>query len=302
MLPYKRLLVGVALNGRDKSLLAYTAAFAAAAGTREIIFAHVPEFFALPRSMQKVCAPVMDPHDSCMSDRLEAQVKRLFPSRANRKIRLETPEGTPLLELLRLAREREVDAVVVGQRRGQDKSPLAEKLTRKAPCPVLVVPAGVVPRLHRILVPSDFSAPSAEAVKTALGLAAAAQARPVELVHAFSIPAAYTQAHLEPSAWQSALLQQARRDYAHFVRQHRLPSKRLKADFKVVSRPAAAIHALAKTRRADLLVVSARGRSDLADLLMGSLVEALLRRIDRPLLAVRRKGSNRTLLDALLRG
>ncbi|MBT4867638.1 MAG: universal stress protein, partial [Planctomycetaceae bacterium] len=59
--------------------------------------------------------------------------------------RMLTPAGTPFVEIVRLAREEDVDLVVVGTHgRGAVAHMLlgsvAEKVVRKSPCPVLTVP------------------------------------------------------------------------------------------------------------------------------------------------------------------
>ena len=51
---------------------------------------------------------------------------------------------------------------------------------------------------------------------------------------------------------------------------------------------------------AHLIVVGARGRSgDIAAILLGSITEGLIRKLDRPLLAVKEKGEGLNILEAI---
>jgi nucleotide-binding universal stress UspA family protein len=108
-------------------------------------------------------------------------------------------EGDPAREILRRTEEVPIDLVVLGThgRSGFDRLVLgsvAEKVVRKARCPVLTVPqerepeaAAAVPALfHHILAAVDFSEASEQALRFALSLAEEADAH-LTLLHVIEV-------------------------------------------------------------------------------------------------------------------
>ncbi|MEO1631148.1 MAG: universal stress protein, partial [Bacteroidota bacterium] len=100
-------------------------------------------------------------------------------------VHIDVTDGTPLVEVQRVAQEGAFDLLLVGQ------GALAEHLTRRAPCSVLVVPDDVPAHIERVVVSVDFSAHAAEAVDVALAFAQASGIETVHLLHAYVTPTAY---------------------------------------------------------------------------------------------------------------
>ena len=106
-------------------------------------------------------------------------------------VQVEVAEGSIVGEILRVARERAADAIVMGTHglSGVDRLVLGsvtEKVVRKASCPVLVVPpAAGAPRLERVIVCGiDRAEASVRALELA-GARAAEQGARLVVVHAF---------------------------------------------------------------------------------------------------------------------
>jgi nucleotide-binding universal stress UspA family protein len=110
---------------------------------------------------------------------------------------LRTREGDAAAEIVREAKEVRADLIVMGThgRSGFDRFALgsvAEKVLRKAPCPVLTLPPGA-PRsagnvmFARILCPVDFSAPSHQALDMARSLAQKSHGQ-VTVLHVVDAP------------------------------------------------------------------------------------------------------------------
>ncbi len=79
--------------------------------------------------------------DERLTDQLTEIVKERFSCHPETTIAFEVIEGTPIVEILRLARQKEIDLILVGKTTEHHQSGLLpEKLARKAPCSVLVVP------------------------------------------------------------------------------------------------------------------------------------------------------------------
>lgn len=143
-------------------------------------------------------------------------------------------------------------------------------------------------RLQRILVPVDFSGPSIAALRFALPLARQTGGR-IDLLHVvapFVVPLEASDFH---GKWDQY---QARQKRAAVARLRRLAAAKLDRPLRgdVLVRegsPAAVITAMAQERDSDLLVLSTQGLTGLKRFLLGSTVEAVVRRAACPVLTVR---------------
>ncbi|AKF08507.1 universal stress protein [Sandaracinus amylolyticus] len=174
----------------------------------------------------------------------------------------------------------------------------ADRVVRRAPCPVLVAPhTGELPRLASgtFLVGLDFEPPSRVALDLALQLAKQLGAR-VHAVHVVPeiLPAAVAAQHAAPIADDTidhpAHEEAGARDrLAEMITEARA---RLDAappvDLHVVrGDPPVALGELALELGATLIVVGTHGRTGVAHALLGSVAERVLRRARRPVLCVR---------------
>ena len=205
--------------------------------------------------------------------------------------------GLPSEEVIAAAKSEDADLIIVGTR---GKSGLAhvllgstaERVIRMAPCPVLAVPIGMddhqgekAVSIDHILVPTDFSDCSSEAVKYAGVVAGQAKAS-IELLHI-----------LEPAYYGI--------DFAVETRDEREQKRRRATErLEVLSAelaaagivvkvslsggpPADTILEFADRSSSHLIVMGTHGRRGLSHMWAGSVTEAVLRRGHRPVLAVR---------------
>jgi nucleotide-binding universal stress UspA family protein len=145
-------------------------------------------------------------------------------------------------------------------------------------------------RISRILVPTDFSATSDEALAHARRLAGQLNAS-LHLVHAFEDPFTTAAFAAEmyapvPASMREELLRQVQGQLAE-----RLPDDdrtRLRGTAEVVTgSPAKAIVEYAHTLGADLIVMGTHGRGGMAHLLLGSVAERVVRTAGCPVLTLR---------------
>lgn len=188
--------------------------------------------------------------------------------------------GTPWRDIVALAEELRVDAIVVGSRGLTTIQRLllgstAENVVRHAPCPVLVVRDGPLKRIRKVLVAVDWDEGSRAAVRYAVQRAG----EDVELqaIHAIGFPRL-----IEPE-YAGALSDDApsSRKLRKFL--DRLGAKGIPAKV-VLGEPAEAI--LDAAHDFDLLVIATRGRKGAARALLGSVAEKVVRRAEGPVLVV----------------
>jgi nucleotide-binding universal stress UspA family protein len=188
--------------------------------------------------------------------------------------------GTPWREIVGLAEELGVDAIVVGSRglTGIQRLLLgstAENVVRHAPCPVLVVRDGPLKRIRKVLLPVDWD----EGSKAAVRYAVERTGKDVELtaIHAIGFPR-QIEAEFAEALSDDAHSSRKLRAFLDRLGAKRVPSK------VVLGEPAEAI--LDAAADVDLVVIATRGRKGAARALLGSVAEKIVRRADGPVLVV----------------
>lgn len=212
--------------------------------------------------------------------------------------------ATGLPEILRTARDRDLDLLVVGRRLPNDQLGVGTafyRLARKTPCDVLVAPVGARAHLSRLLVLVDGSAHSRMALETALQLARAGGGKPQVLVQSvYGVTYGY---HYEGTS-----LEEARR-HREALQREKIEAFLADVDttgveFEVVYTCSLNISAtaydLASARHMDAIVIGSRGATLPAIALLGGTTERVLLNAPIPVLLVKRKGETFRFLDAVL--
>jgi nucleotide-binding universal stress UspA family protein len=205
-------------------------------------------------------------------------------------------EGAPYAVLAETAAETGADLLVTGAAEGWERlkrflGSTADRVVRKAGCPVLVTRGRLRVPPRRVLVGVDLSSISGAALEQGLELIGAmggdlgggVEVRVVQVVEVEPLvlelaaePATLTR--LDPAAVQNL---------GHFVANHcPEPDWRVKPLLRSGPSAAAEIIALASEMEADLIVIGSHGRSGLPRFLLGSVAERVLRNASQSVLVV----------------
>jgi len=231
---------------------------------------------------------------------LQRQLEALLPrgTATSSRIECRIVEGDVATEILAAAGT--ADLLVVGThgRSGFERLVLgsvAERLLRRAPCPLLIVPpaspdaTGTVPRLfHHIVAAVDFSPASAPAAAFAMSLAEEADAH-LTLVHALDLPPA-VETWIVESEEGSSRLRQWRQAASGRLDDLVPPDARTycHVEERVEDGPASrVILDVAAERHAGLIVIGAHGGSALDRMFVGSTAQRVVRQAVCPVLIVR---------------
>lgn len=235
---------------------------------------------------------------------IRAQLLKALPAEFAAGTQVHISAATGLPEILRTARDCDLDLLVVGRRLPTDQLGLGSvfyRLARKTPCDVLVVPQHAYAHLNRLLVLVDGSEHSLMALRTALRLARSTGGPPQVVVQSvFDLPYGYRKTGMT--------MQEAIRQREALLR------KEIEAclagldtsgvDFQVVYTcardAAAAAHNLASADHMDAIVLGSRGATLPAIALLGGTTERVLLNAPTPVLVVKRKGETFGFLDAVL--
>lgn len=299
MVNIKRILVPCDFSDASRHALEHAAALAARYRA-ELIGLHVFPVMPLPVGDFAYLPPPPRLSDESRA-RLLGDLKRfLDPVRiADLPQRAFVLEGDPVWEILQQAKEQGADLLVIGThgRRGLERWALgsvAEKLVRRAECPMLTVPPKAGPpapagqvRFERLLCAFDFSDPAQHALRYAVDLATEMGAK-LTVLNSLE---AFVE---EESRFKNPALAEYRQMMIADAK------SRLKEAIPAEARDFCSIEELVVTGTAykqvlahaeqdnsDLIVLGARGHSAMERLFLGSVAQHVVRAAHCPVLTVR---------------
>ncbi|HEY7308620.1 MAG TPA: universal stress protein [Gemmataceae bacterium] len=145
MIDLHRILVPTDFSKSSSNALVYGAEFARRFGA-EVHLLHVVQDLALFIPEAVMLAPPMMPPIEQFVSAARAALERAVRDLNMTDVRIvpEVAEGTPFEEIVRFARDKEIDLIVMGTHGHTGLAHLflgsvAEKVVRRAPCPVLTV-------------------------------------------------------------------------------------------------------------------------------------------------------------------
>jgi nucleotide-binding universal stress UspA family protein len=303
MSQFQRLLVGLTLQEpEDRATLAYAAMLCKVLRPERVECLHSMESPELPRSLTAKHPEFLKHLDAKAQEAMHALVAQSLPEPMSAQLDTLVTKGSPAMVLVQRAKKNQVDLLIVGRKQG-DSVVLPDKVARKAPCSVLVVPAEAPPRITSIVVPTDFSEHAQAALEQAIALARATGAR-VHLFHVYGVPLGYYK--LGQSFEQAAAIMKASAEAQMLAALQKVDAGPVKVTSECVTenlldaRPARLLCEVIPSRGFDLVVMGARGMTQTAAILLGSVTEKLLRGTRVPVLVIKRKGAHLRFLEALL--
>jgi nucleotide-binding universal stress UspA family protein len=212
---------------------------------------------------------------------------------------LSAHEGNPARSIVDQAVAISADLVVMGThgRRGFERlliGSVAEKVLRKAPCPVLLVPPHVTAHaptedaFKHILCAMDFSPSALQALGFALDLARRADGVVTVLYALESLPEeeSLEYAHFNVPEYRGYLINDARQRLRTLIAEESRPLGAIE-ERVVVGRAYREILRVAADEPTDLIVMGAQGRGALGLALFGSTAHQVVRAATCPVLTVR---------------
>lgn len=286
MYRHQRTMVCLSGTEADRQLVSYASCLADLGFTRHFHFVHVRD----------EAPPVHAATSSVTQETMEALVTELFrTSRGNVSTSCHVTAGERVDRLIEFSIEQQCDLALLGHRAppmGQRR--LARRLAMIAPCSVLMLPETAPVRISTVMAPADLSEHSADSVQVAASIAQAAGASRVIVAHVYSDPSVIRyDEHKEP-------LQRAElKSLQEFLSRIENPPVELEPYVVEGHKTAESILFAAAQRQVDLLVVSTRGRSRAASILLGSVAAQLLIQSPVAVLTVKHFGSMMNLFQVL---
>ncbi|MGF1533235.1 MAG: universal stress protein [Bernardetiaceae bacterium] len=302
--PLKRWLVALDLTEMDQHLIAYTAFLAQYFQPEQVYFIHAPKNLDLPEDLKEELYHTDKPLDEHLEDQIRKQVAEQF-SATQIPTDVKITEGSPLPEILHWSKIKEIDLILVGKKQQlKGNGVLPKRLARRSACSILFVSETAPLRLQKIIVGTDFSELSKRALQQACHIA---QYLPQSLIlahHVYHVPQGYHTSGKSHEAFAEIIEGHAQKRYERFVQGLDLPENVRVEPLFALDKDLGAARTLcqsAQAAEADIILITSRGRTNFAALLLGSFAEEMvMENITTPMLILKNKNKNMGVLDALL--
>ncbi len=303
MYKFRRIFVTLKLDNRDVDTLRYAAMISRHAEAERVYFAHVAEPDEIPLSIREEYPQTIQGLDETVQEKMEAYVNEHFLSDDGPEVFYDVARGSVVLELLELIRHHDIDLVISGRAaRKKESGGVPERLARKAPCSVLIVPHGSTSDLKSMLVPVDFHNEINLAFEEALEISRHIEQSRIVCLYVYRVPMGYYKAGKTYEEFAEIMRGHAQRAYEQFLEKFDTSGVTIRPHFELAKGSTAdAIDQVLKKQASDLVVIGARGRRKGAGLLLASTTERMIWRTGVPLMAVKKKGEGMSFLDALLK-
>lgn len=285
MKPLKKIVIGTSLTGHSDSVVRTGVAVAKATGAAAwLVHANTPLVDPSGMGMDAVWT---EKNWNNLRDLLEEQARRTglsaLPGFAADQICLAM--GAAHREIVDLARGVQADLVVVGTAESSGiLGSVADRVIRKAPCPVLAIRSEAAFPPGRVEIPVDLSPVSADALRQGLDFLEQIGFPPSEAEALFVLNP--FEVGVSVSFSEQQIQRFADEELRRFLAMHTAEDKRPKKTQVSTGYARDQIVARLAERKADLAVLGTHGRSGFERLMLGSVAAGVLRTADCNLLIV----------------
>lgn len=302
----KKLIVCLDQSPLDQTLVQYAEFIAKVNQTKKIYFVNVIKNLTVPKEVLEEFPNLVENMINERKESMEAVVKDNFKNSKGISLNYVVKEGSLSKKILKLSEEKSADMILIGRKVKLSGTGVASlRLARRASCSLLIVPEGTAPKLTKLLVPSDFSEYSKDALEEAIMIAEKHGKNNLEIVcqNVFSVPSGYHFTGKTYEEFTQIMQLHAEINYKKFIR--KIDTKGIKIT-PIYTKdddddPVEEIVSKAVEIEADGIIIGAKGRTAATALFIGSMAERLIQYNDSlPLLVTRPKGKNAGILDYIL--
>jgi len=306
MYEFKRILVALDLTAMDEFVAAYAAMFARVVQPEKVYLFHVAKSFDLPEAVQAEFGDVLMPVDEELTKKVHGYVDQYFKG-MECSFEVVVKEGNAYDQILRWTDLKLVDLMIAGKKSTLPGTGVVPgKLARLMHCSLLFVPENPPASLAPIWVPVDFSNHSRMALQQALVLndKIQNQQRGIMCHHVYHLPSGFHKSGKSREEFAAIMQGHAQNDYKKFLNEIGTPEEELQVEYTLDDNldPSDKIHEQAEGAGAKLIIMGSQGRTKMAAMLLGSIAEKTLGRVNTvPVLIVKDKQKNMSWFEALLK-
>jgi nucleotide-binding universal stress UspA family protein len=291
----KNILVALDLGPMDVQVMRFLEHFTQAVLPDSITFLHVAAPVSVPDTVFGSKADkdlYRQGRISEMKALLNDAVQEHFGHRSDMQVTTEVIEGQPLNELLKYVEAERPQLLVVGKKKHSSGSGIiSQKLARRVPASMLLVPEDSAGEVKRILVPVDFSEYSVAAMGLAVELAPLLGDPEVTALNVFDLlPTVALKIGRTPEQMDRMIRANVDEALEEFLA--RVPHGKMNIIRKPIpnrhNSPAKHILEYMDANNVDLVIMGAKGHNLLESLFLGSVTERILMANQKvPMLVVR---------------
>ncbi|SIN70560.1 universal stress protein [Algoriphagus halophilus] len=302
----KKLIVCLDQSPMDQTLVQYAEFISKVNQTKKIYFVNVIKNLTVPKEVLEEFPNLVENMINERKEAMEAVVKENYKDTKGVSFSYVVKEGSLSKKILKLAEEKSADMIIIGRKINLPGTGVASlRLARRASCSLLIIPEGSLPKLTKLLVPSDFSEYSKDALEEAIMVADKYGKDNLEIVcqNVYSVPSGYHYTGKTYEEFSQIMQLHAEINYKKFIR--KIDTKGIKIT-PIYTKddnddPVEEIVSKALEIKADGIIIGAKGRTAATALFIGSMAERLIQYNDSmPLLVTRPKGKNAGILDYIL--
>lgn len=305
MYQIKKLIVCLDQTTLDETLIKFAVFIAKINQTKKVYFVNVIRNLQIPKDVLKEFPNLIENMVAERKSEMKEVVEKIWDKDNKSDISYIVKEGQLAKKVLKFAHEKSADMIVVGRKVTLAGSGVGtQRLARRASCTLMIIPENSVPKVDKILVPSDFSEYSKDALEEAI-LISERNGGIIEIIcqNVYTVPSGYHYTGKTYDEFAAIMHTHAEIKYKKFIR---------KIDTKGVTitpvytrdeddDPVEDIVKKAQEIQADGIIIGAKGRTAATALFLGSMAERLIQMNDKiPMLVIRPKGKNAGILDYIL--
>ncbi len=305
MYQIKKLIVCLDQTDLDDTLVRFSSFVSRVNQTKKIYFTNVIRNLQIPKEVLEEFPNLIDNMVEERKRQMKEVVDKNFGKREDVEFSYVVKEGQLSKKILKLAHEKSADMIIIGRKVTlPGTGVVSQRLARRASCSLLIIPEKAQPKMDRLLVPSDFSDYSKDALEEAV-LIVEKYGGKAEIIcqNVFTVPSGYHFTGKSYEEFTSIMLMHAEINFKKFLRN--IDTKNIKITPIYTQDddddPVEEIIAKAKEISADGIVIGVKGRTAATALFIGSMAERLIQLNESfPLLVTRPKGKNAGILDYIL--
>ena len=288
----------------DQQLIKFTSYLAQAVEIEEIHFVKVAKNLDLPDNIKKEFPGIVENALLDRKQKLDKQVSEYWDLNLDIKYTTNVIQGdSPSKTLVDLVEKHNIDLVVAGWKSPEKGSGIIpQRLARRAPTSLFIVPENMEPKVKRIMVPIDFSDDAESAVEEAITIARGSKEE-IEIIcqNVYTVPQGYHYSGKTKEEFAELMKKNAAKDYKAFIRKIDTKGVNIRPvysedinDDKVTD-----IRDLADDVKPDLMILGAKCRSRTTALFIGNIAEKVIQDMgkDYPMLIVRPKNEKAGIID-----
>ena len=270
-LPFHRLLIGLDLASSDATLLNYINQVLPFIPTASMHFVHVYPSMLTDDSKKELEDKII----TAMRDVVEQHLNL-----DSAEFHYSVQEGSPSEEILKAASSHKSDLIFIMNRVGLKGSALLQDLANKSNASLWMVPEGYDHfQFTKFYIPLQFNEHNAHTLRLAYGLDEADKGYNLFVCeHLYEVPSGYHYSGKSLEEYKAILEEQRQQDFHRFVEDNNLGALGLTCNVHSVDGMSIAESIYAQSRKmgADLILISARGRSKVSSFLLGSVTNELV--------------------------